>query len=142
MTIILLIVSGFFTGLGFLFRYLNQYADWLNWVGVGAWIIACLFAIWAIVSLFQWLIERRRRKAQLWHKRYVDLTAAQHTQKIILEFHCPCSSFQYCRLFMQQRRKHKTRRFLRKRKRRTDIRRTCDGSPFRPDCRRDPQRFV
>ncbi len=85
MTIILLIASGFFTGLGFLFRYLNQYADWLNWVGVGAWIIACLFAIWAIVSLFQWLIERRRRKAQLWHKRYVDLTAAQHTQKIILE---------------------------------------------------------
>lgn len=34
MTIILLIASGFFTGLGFLFRYLNQYADWLNWVGV------------------------------------------------------------------------------------------------------------
>lgn len=86
MTIILLIASGFFTGLGFLFRYLNQFADWLNWVGVGSWIIACLFAIWAIVSLFQWLIERRRRKAQLWHKRYVDLTAAQHTQKIILEF--------------------------------------------------------
>ena len=37
MTIILLIASGFFTGLGFLFRYLNQYADWLNWVGVGYW---------------------------------------------------------------------------------------------------------
>ncbi len=85
MTIILLIVSGFFTGLGFLFRYLNQYVDWLNWVGIGSWGVACIFAIWAIASVFQWLIERRRRKAQLWHKRYVDLAAAQNTQKIILE---------------------------------------------------------
>lgn len=85
MTFLLFFLSGFFTGMGFLFRYLNQYADWLNWVGLGAWIVAGLFVIWAIVSVFQWLAERRRRKAQLWHRRYVDLAAAQNTQKIILE---------------------------------------------------------
>ncbi len=85
MTLILFIISGFFTGLGFLFRYLNQYTYWLNWVGIGAWGVACLFALWAIVSMFQSLRENRRRKAQLWHKRYVDLMAAQNTQKIILE---------------------------------------------------------
>lgn len=85
MTFLLFFLSGFFTGMGFLFRYLNQYANWLNWVGLGAWIVAGLFVIWAIVSVFQWLAERRRRKAQLWHRRYVDLAAAQNTRKIILE---------------------------------------------------------
>lgn len=85
MTFLLFFLSGFFTGMGFLFRYLNRYADWLNWVSLGAWIVAVVFLLWAIVSIFQTIKENRRRKAQLWHKRYVDLAAAQNTRKIILE---------------------------------------------------------
>ena len=85
MTILLLFIRGCFTGLGFLFRYLNQYADWLNLFSLGAWVVAGLFVLWALISIAQWLAERRRRKAQLWHRRYVDLAAAQNTQKIILE---------------------------------------------------------
>ncbi len=85
MTFLLFFLSGFFTGMGFLFRYLNQYADWLNWVGLGAWIVAVVFFVWTIVSIFQTIKENRRRKAQLWHRRYVDLAAAQNTRKIILE---------------------------------------------------------
>ncbi len=86
MTVILFIASGFFVGLGFLFQYLNTHDEWLYWCSIGSWALAGVFALWAIISIILWAIDRRRRKAQLWHKRYVDLAAAQNTQKIILEF--------------------------------------------------------
>ena len=85
MTVILFIASGFFTGLGFLFWYLTEQVEWLISCSIGASAIACVYALLTIISIFLWGVERRRRKAQLWHKRYVDLTAAQNTQKIILE---------------------------------------------------------
>ena len=71
--------------LSVVFYYNIPNMEWCYICSIIAFVIACLFALWALISLFQWIIERRRRKASQWHKRYMEMTTAANTRKIILE---------------------------------------------------------